>query len=380
MSNKQIRIAVLGTRGIPEVMGGVETHCQSLYPRIVENRHNVTIFARKGYVGPTEPYSYLGIQIEPIWAPKKKSLEAISHTLYGVLRVALRRKDFDLLHIHGIGPALLVPLAKLLGLKVIMTHHGPDYDRQKWGRFAKRVLRLGEFLGCRYSDNVITVSRHIQNSIKQLYGCEGHYVPNGVPLPELLPPGEAVTRWGLTPKKYVLAVGRLVPEKGLHDLLDAFRAVNTSWKLVIAGATDHEDEYSRCLKAKAASDKRVVMTGFIKGQVLGEILSNAGLFVLPSYHEGLPIALLEAMSYDLPILVSDIPANKELAADSETFPVGNVNALAKNLECFLSLPKAGSACRSRIESDYNWDSVAVQTEKVYLELFQKQGKCINRIK
>lgn len=370
MSDRKLRIAVLGTRGIPDVMGGVETHCQSLYPRLVEKGHQVTIFARKGYVASRSPYNYMGIKIVPLWAPKQKSLEAISHTLLGVLHVALRRNEIDLLHIHGIGPALLVPFARLLGLKVVMTHHGPDYDRQKWGKAAKFILRLGERLGCCYSSAFITVSKHIRSTIKELYGRGGFYIPNGVTIPEILPPGEAIECWGLTPKKYFLAVGRLVPEKGFHNLLSAFKLLDTDWRLVIAGASDHEDTYSVNLKKKATSDGRVVMTGCIKGKVLCEIFSNAGMFVLPSYHEGLPIALLEALSYQLPILASDIPANKELAGADQLYPVGEVNILYERLKSFIESPVVSAMGFDKIATEFNWDLVAKETERVYRGVYE----------
>jgi starch synthase len=330
VSNRKLRIAVLGTRGIPEVMGGVETHCQALYPRLAEKGHRITLFARKGYVQDT-PYTYQGVQIKPIWTPRKKSLEAICHTLLCILHIARYRDEFDLVHIHAIGPGLMVPLARVLGLKVVITHHGPDYCRQKWGMVAKLMLRLGEVLGCRRANKVITVSQHI----KALVGkhCRGKvsYIPNGVPLPKILDAGEQLLKWGLVPKRYIFAVGRLVPEKGFHDLISAFSGLATDWPLVIAGDADHEDVYSKALKNQAGNTPRVVMVGFVKGIQLAELFSNAGLFVLPSYHEGLPIALLEALSYDLPVLASDIPANIELTHEKETFPVGNVSALKQTL-------------------------------------------------
>lgn len=366
-----MRIAVLGLRGIPDVMGGIETHCNALYPRLVVKGHRITLFARKGYVS-EQPYDCRGVLVEPLWTPRKKSLEAIFHTAYGVLCIACRRKEFDLLHLHGVGPALLTPLARLLGLKTVMTHHGPDYERQKWGAIAKAVIRLGERLGCNYCDAVITVSQHVRRTIKELYGREGSYIPNGVPLPQLLPAGETLKRFGVSPKRYVLAVGRFVPEKGFHDLLEAFREVESDWHLVIAGSSDHEDAYSRNLRAMAARDNRVVLTGFIKGDDLREVYSNAGLFVLPSYHEGLPIALLEAMSYDLPLLASGIPANRELVEGAETFPAGDVPALRERLAAFLAAPLGALSKRSRIENEFNWDLVCARTELVYLAV---SGSC-----
>lgn len=366
VAKRPLRIAVLGTRGIPEVMGGVETHCQELYPRLVARGHQITLFGRIPYLKTNSPYEYRGINVIPLWAPKKKSLEAVLQTYLGVWHVFRHRREFDLLHIHAIGPALLIPLARLYNIPVVMTHHGPDYDRQKWGRLAKAVLRKGESWGCYCANEVITVSQHIALLVESMFKRKATYIPNGVNLPVLVPPGRIIEQYELLPNKYLLAAGRFVPEKGFHDLLDAFARYDTDWRLVIAGDADHEDAYSRSLKLQAAKDPRVVLTGFIRGNDLAEVFSNAGLFVLPSYHEGLPIALLEAISYDLPILVSDIPANTELAdATEESFPVGNVPVLAKMLEQKMTTNRREALARSRLDLEFNWDTVAQKTEEVY---------------
>ena len=368
MNKRKLRIAVLGTRGIPEVMGGVETHCQELYPRLVASGHKVTLFGRSPYLKSKTPYDYCGIKIVPLWTPRKKSLEAILQTLWGILYVLRNRRDFDLLHIHAIGPALLIPFAKLFGIPVVMTHHGPDYDRQKWGQVAKLVLRAGESFGCCYADAVITVSKHIASLVESRFHRKATYIPNGVQLPEILPPYEMCARHNLLPQKYILTVGRFVPEKGFHDLLNAFSDCQTDWKLVIAGDADHEDDYSRGLKQLAKKDPRVVLTGFIRGKELGEVFSNAGLFVLPSYHEGLPIALLEAISYNLPILASDIPANQELADENEIFPVGDIVVLTKMLNQLIAEGAKEATARQRLEQEFNWNVIARKTEETYLSI------------
>lgn len=369
MAKRPLRIAVLGTRGIPEVMGGVETHCQELYPRLVARGHQITLFGRIPYLKTNSPYEYRGINVIPLWAPKKKSLEAILQTFLGVWHVFRHRREFDLLHIHAIGPALLMPVARLLGIVVVMTHHGPDYDRQKWGKLAKAVLRIGESWGCRYAYEVITVSKHIAYLVGLMFHRSATYIPNGVNLPHISLLGHVVEQHALKPKKYLLTVGRFVPEKGFHDLLEAFARCDTDWNLVIAGDADHEDDYSLSLKTLAAKDSRVVLTGFITGNDLAEIFSNAGLFVLPSYHEGLPIALLEAISYNLPILVSNIPANMELAdADTEVFPVGDVLTLSSTLEQKIKSGSPEALARHRLEHEFNWDVVAQRTEEVYYKV------------
>ena len=349
-------------------MGGVETHCQELYPRLVALGHRVTLFGRAPYLENKEPYEWRGIRVVPLWAPKKKSLEAILQTFLGVIRVAMERNGYDLLHIHAIGPSLLVPVAKLCGIPVVMTHHGSDYDRQKWGPVAKSVLRTGEMLGCRFADAIVAVSHHIAMFVENRFHRKAIYIPNGVNLPPLVQPGAMVASLQLQPKQYILTVGRFVPEKGFHDLIEAFSMLKTGWKLVIAGDADHEDDYNRELKQRATLDSRIVLTGFIRGKQLAEVYSNAGLFVLPSYHEGLPIALLEAISYDLPILASDIPANLELTEASETFPVGDVVALSNKLAELTVAPYKTAAAKRRLEHEFNWDMIARENENIYFSV------------
>lgn len=362
-NNSKLRIAVLGLRGIPNVQGGVETHCEALYPRLAANGYNITLFARKGYV-PSKDYLFKDVHVVPLWTFRKKNLEAILHTLYGIFYVVFHKKSYDLLHVHGIGPSLLIPIARLFGIPVVMTHHGPDYDRKKWGAFARKILRVSEVSAVRFATEIITVSKHIRSYLKKRFNRESTYIPNGVNLPDILPPAGYLEKYDLTSRRYILAVGRLVPEKGFHDLLEAYKNLETDCKLVIVGDADHEDKYSRTLKEQSKTDNRIIMTGFIKGKELQEIFSNAGLFVLPSYHEGLPIVLLEAMSYNLRILVSDIPANQELAEPDETFPVGDIAALRSKLQYVLQ-HGFSSQERERVRREFNWDTIAANTEMVY---------------
>lgn len=372
-NNKKIsNVVVLGLRGIPEVQGGVERHCQHLYPCLVRAGYNVTIIGRSPYISKT-PYAFEGVSVISVWSPKKKSLEAIVHTFLALIWILLRKKDFDLIHIHAIGPALLTPLARLTGLKVVVTNHGPDYDRQKWGGFAKWVLRTGEMLGARFADRMITVSQTIRDLMRDKHAIEAEYIPNGVVLPAKIPSGSVLDKFGLTKGRYVVAVGRLVPEKGFHDLIEAFSQLGCDWKLALVGDADHEDAYSLGLKAKAKNTANVVMTGFQKGAALGELYSNAGLFVLPSYHEGLPIVGLEAMSYELPMILSDIPANREIAEPLELFPVGDVEALAGKIKSFLDTPELFfseavlTRKRHRLDQEFNWDRIAEQTAQIYAQ-------------
>jgi starch synthase len=361
-----MNIFVTGTRGIPNIPGGVETHCQELYTRIAGEKHTVQLCTRASYVESKQD-KYKGVRLNHLYAPAKKSLETIVHTCLSLL-MAYRMRP-DIVHIQGIGPSLFVPLARLMGFKVVMTHHGPEYDRQKWGGLAKWVLKAGEYLGCRFAHEVIVISSVIQKIVMRRCGKAAHLIYNGVPIPEKSSDTNHIDALGLSPGEYLLAVARFVPEKGLHDLIHAFRRNQDEFKLVIAGDADHETQYSRDLKALACSDNRIVLTGYVTGEYLNQLYSHAKLFVLPSYHEGLPIALLEALSYGLPSMVSDIPANKEVGlAKKYYFKCGSVDELETLLNDLLNTDIDAAeeqGFKSMVAHRYNWDTIAQQTLRVY---------------
>ncbi|WP_299114829.1 glycosyltransferase family 4 protein [uncultured Winogradskyella sp.] len=362
-----MKIIVLGTRGIPNILGGVETHSEQLYPRIVTEGHNVTVITRTPYVVDKTVNVYKGVSLKHIYAPKLKSLEAIVHTFLGVLYAACKRPD--VLHIHAVGPMLLTPLARLFGLKVVVTNHGPDYDRQKWGKAAKTLLKTGERFGTKTANKVIVISNVINNILKKKYHRnDALLIYNGVNIPERATQSDYIQSKGLERDKYLIAVGRFVKEKGFSDLIEAYKAINTPYKLVLVGDADHETSYSKHLK-KQAIEAGIVLTGFIKGEALHQVFSHARLFIMPSYHEGLPIALLEAMSYNLDVLVSNIPANLEVALeDKHYFEVGNIKALSKSI--LNALESSGALIdNSRLMHDtYNWDIIAKKTIEVYKSL------------
>ena len=361
-----MKIVVTGTRGIPNIMGGVETHCEELFPRIAKRGFDVTVIRRTNYVK-DDLKEWKGVNLVNIDSPKKKSFEAIIHTFRAINEA--KRLKADILHIHAIGPALLVPYAKMLGMKVVFTHHGPDYDRDKWGFAAKTMLKLGERMGSMFADEVIVISDVIRNLIKRKYNRTNHVhlIYNGVSQPEICDYPEYFNELGIEKGKYILGMCRFVPEKNLHHLVEAFTKVKSrneveDIKLVLAGDTDFEDDYSRNLK-EMASKNGVVLTGFIKGKKLHSLLTNCLCYCLPSSHEGLPIALLEAMSYGVKVIVSDIPANLEVGLDGgDYFPVGDVDALAVKLKGVMERPL------EHVDYDmrkYDWERIAGQVAEVY---------------
>ena len=381
-----MKIVVTGTRGIPNIMGGVETHCEELFPRMVKRGVDVTLIRRSNYVQDTLK-EWNGVKLVTLSSPKKKSFEAIIHTFRAINEA--KRLGADVLHVHAIGPALLVPYAKLLGMKVVFTHHGPDYDRDKWGLAAKTILKLGERMGCMFADDVIVISNVIKNLIAKKYGRTKnvHLIYNGVSEPEICDYPEYFEELGIEKGKYILGMCRFVPEKNLHHLVEAFgkvkrlkgkkvrnadmdRSDNADFsdiKLVLAGDTDFEDAYSLGLKEMARKNG-VVLTGFIKGRKLHSLLTHCRCYCLPSSHEGLPIALLEAMSYGVKVVVSDIPANLEVGLPKEDyFPCGDVDALAEKLAKIIEKPV------EHVDYDmskYDWEEIADEVKAVY-ESFKK---------
>ncbi len=363
-----MKVMVTGTRGFPHVQGGVETHCEHLYPILVKKGCDVTVITRKTYIDPSLE-NYKGVNLVPVFNPRKKSFEAIVHTFLAVLKA--KKLGCDVLHIHAIGPAIMVPFARLLGLKAVMTNHGPDYDRQKWGKTAKFILRLGEMLGSKFSNKVISISKPIADNLKVKYKCDSEIIFNGVVIPEMSKTDEVLKKFGLEKGKYILTVGRFVPEKGYYDLMKAYQEMGevSGYKLVIVGDADHEDEYSLKLKQMAQENKNIILTGRLTGVSLEEIYSHGGLFILPSYHEGLPIALLEALSYGLSCIVSDIPANKEVGLDeARYFKAGDIQGMSTKIYEYVQKPLNQKEQETQIEmvcEKYNWEKIAEETLKVY---------------
>lgn len=369
MPAKSIHVIFLGLRGFPGVQGGVETHAENLCPLLVELGCDVEVIVRAPYQAAPVGKPWRGVRFKSLWSPKSKGLEAILHTLLGVLYAGFVSRP-DILHIQAIGPALMTPLARLLGLRVIVTHHGPDYDRQKWGGFAKLVLHWGERVGMRWSNGRIVISEVIREIVRRKHNVPSVLIPNGVLLPVLPGTAMALDKFGLTAGKYVLLVSRLVPEKRHLDLIAAFGAAALSdWKLVIVGASDHPDAYTRDLLNRAATTTGVVCTGFQSGVPLHELYAHAGLFVLPSSHEGLPISMLEALSYGLPVVASAIPANLEVGLPEEHyFPLGDVTALTTRLTTFAARPLRDEDREERrtwVGQRYDWHNIACKTLDVY---------------
>ncbi|HET9715233.1 MAG TPA: glycosyltransferase family 4 protein [Pseudolabrys sp.] len=363
-------ICVAGLRGVPRVLGGVETHCEQLFPRLQKLRSNdsFTIIARRGYVA-EQISEYGGVRVVALPHSRSRYFETISNTI-GAVFYAKFVAHADLLHLHGIGPALTAPFAKALGMKVISTYHSRNYEQAKWNMVARAALRMGEMCAVFFSDHIIAVSPWMTEDLKRRFPISArkiHFIPNGA---DHLLDRESVAHstaagllasYGLEKNKYMLTAGRLVPEKGFHDLIKAFEATDLGLKLVIAGDANQKDAYSRSLLSLASD--RIVFTGILSPPALHALLQHASLFVLPSHNEGMPIIALEAIAAGAPVLLSDIPSNLDLKLGSQNyFKVRDIENLRLKLagdHGRLRVP------REQIVAKYNWDAICAETNSVY---------------
>lgn len=363
-------MCVTGLRGIPGVIGGVETHCEELLPRLTRINPDIEIelCCRAQYVDP-DLTSFRGVKLKPLYAPQGTRTEALISTLVAVLHAW--RHGADAVHIHAVGPALMAPLARLLGLKVLLTHHGADYARAKWGRMARGMLKLGEWFGMHFANVVICVSPSLAVTMGKRFPSAKDrivFIPNGVSSPESpdRPPAEVLASLGLEAGRFILCVARLVPEKGIDYLIEAFRESADDRVLVIAGSGAKGDKYAEDLMARGGGAVR--MLGMQPRSTLGVLYRNAAMFVLPSWHEGLPIAALEALSCRCPVLLSDIQPNRDIGLpDACYFPVGNKAALSRRL----------TERPARTTGDLvgvplmDWDEVAMRTSVHYRRLLAR---------
>ncbi|MBK0398730.1 glycosyltransferase family 4 protein [Limibaculum sp. M0105] len=375
---KRVKLCVTGLRGLPGVMGGVETHSEQLYPRIASmgDALEIVVLGRRGYVedGRRE---WRGVVVQPLWAVRNKYLETLLHTAASIFHARFR-EHADVIHIHAVGSGLLTPLARMLGMRVLATHHGQDYKREKWNAVAKFALRTGEALSALSANRIITVSASSARALAARFPSRSKailHIPNGASLPEpTRPVAEILAEFGLTPGGYILAVGRLDRGKRFQDLIAAHAKVPDAPPLLIAGGADHEDRFTRDLTAKAS--ERVIFAGRRSLEDLGALYRACGLFVLPSAHEGLPISALEALVAGAPMLLSDIGPNLDLGLPPECyFRMGAVDELAGKLaqrdshlgyEVFR--PKSNDLVRQ-----YDWNEVASRTRDVIMELAIRDG-------
>lgn len=369
-----LRIAMFGHKRIPSREGGVEIVVEELAARMVRNGHQVTCYNRSGHHVSGNEFDtevgkeYQGIKLRKVLTIEKKGLAAVSSSFFAALATAFGK--YDVVHIHAEGPAAFCWIPKLFGKRVVVTIHGLDWKRAKWqGGFGAKYIHYGEKMAVKHANKIIVLSRGVQDYFEKTYGRKTVFIPNGVNCPKQAD-AELIRKSGLKKDNYILYLGRIVPEKGEHYLIDAFKQVKTDKKLVIAGGSSDSDEYMQQLKEMANEDKRILFTGFVQGRLLQELYSNAYAYVLPSDLEGMPLSLLEAMSYGNCCVTSDIPECAEVVEDkAELFQKSNVVELKKVLQKLCDEPEKVQQYKAEasdfICEKYNWDKVVRETENLY---------------
>lgn len=371
----KFRVAMFGHKRIPSREGGIEIVVEELCTRMVEQGNEVMCFNRAGHHVSGAEYDkaqqgeHKGIRLKTVPTIDKKGLAAVSSSFFAALYSAFGR--YDVVHIHAEGPAFFCWIPKLFGKRVIVTIHGIDWQREKWqSGLGSKFIHQGEKNAAKYADEVIVLSKGVQDYFKETYGRETHFIPNGVNRPQTREANLITEKFRLKKDSYILFLGRLVPEKGIRYLVDAFKNVKTDKKLVIAGGSSDTDSFMEELKELAKDDKRILFTGFVQGAMLDELYSNAYIYTLPSDLEGMPLSLLEAMSYGNCCLVSDIPECAEVVEDKALiFKKSDVEDLREKLQEACDHPEMVMKMKKQaadfICEKYNWDEVVKETMKLY---------------
>ena len=370
----KLNIAMLGHKRIPSREGGIEIVVEKLSTRMVKLGHQVTCFNRKGHHVSGSEFDgnhlseYKGVKLKPVWTLDKKGFAAMTSSLSAAIKAAFGK--YDVVHFHAEGPCAMLWIPKLFGKRCIATIHGIDWQRAKWGGFASKYIKFGEKVAAKYADVIIVLSEGVQKYFMDTYGRKTVFIPNGVNKPTICEPQLIKEKFGLDKDSYILFLGRLVPEKGISYLIEAFRQIETDKKLVIAGGSSDTDEFLRELKKLAKDDKRIIFTGFVQGQLLEELYSNAYVYALPSDLEGMPLSLLEAMSYGNCCVVSDIAECAEVVEDKAVvFSKSNVKQLKEKLQDLCEHPEKVQSYKNSASDficrKYNWDDAVNRTVALY---------------
>ena len=372
-----MHIALIGQKGLPRQYGGIETHVEELATRLVRHGNHVTAYTRSWYT-PANMNLYNGIVLKSLPSINTKHLDAISHTFLATLHACLIERP-DIIHFHGVGPSLLSWIPKILRPQavVINTFHCIDREHAKWGAFARWMLQLGEKACIKFGHEVIAVSRTLVNYIAVSYHQRVHYIPNGISPRRANTDDVLLAPFDLQSFQYIAMVARLVPHKGAHTLIDAWKLAKEkepellrNTKLAIIGGSAFTDSYVEQLHAQARGDSSIVLTGFQRGDVLKALFAGAKFIVHPSTSEGLPIAILEAMSFGKAVIASDIPENMEVIAEyGVPFSTGDVKELSEKIIELASdemqTASIGHAAREFVETEYHWDDIANATVELY---------------
>lgn len=370
--SEKLRVAMFGQKRLSRE-GGIEIVVKELCTRMVRKGYSVTCYNRAGHHVSGAEYDrkteYEGICQKSVPTIEKKGLAAVSSSFFAALFSSFGK--YDVVHIHAEGPAFFAWLPKLFDKRVVVTIHGIDWQREKWkSGFGSKFIRQGEKNAVKYADEIIVLSKGVQEYFEDTYGRKTRFIPNGVNRPEIQEAKLITEKFGLTKDSYLLFLGRLVPEKGIRYLIEAFKEVKTDKKLVIAGGSSDTDSFMEELQNLAKDDERIIFTGFVQGRMLEELYSNAYVYTLPSDLEGMPLSLLEAMSYGNCCLVSDIPECAEVVEDKAlVFAKSDVNDLKRKMQDACDCPEKVMGFKKQaadfICGKYNWDDVVEETVKLY---------------
>jgi glycosyltransferase involved in cell wall biosynthesis len=377
-ATKSMKIAVIGVKGLPAKQGGIEHYCEALYPRIAKKGHSVDLYARSSYVNKPWFSVYHHKQVRVICLPSLplRGLDALTNSGFAAIVATL--KGYDIVHFHALGPSLFSFIPRLLSsAKVIVTCQGLDWQRDKWGKFSSSIIRLGEKTAAKYADNIVVVSKALSGYFKKIYGLDPVYIPNGPGVYEKSDPNFTyVKSSGLEVGKYLLFLGRLVPEKRPELLIKAFQRLNKSgWKLVLAGGDSDTTQYTEELHQLADGNPDLIFAGELKGSRLAEMVRGAGLFILPSDLEGLPLSMLEAMREGVPVVASDIAPHQQLIGSDRgfLFKAGSIISCAMSLEQAMTQPKKlammATKAQEHIKVNYDWEKITQDNLVVYSEDF-----------
>ncbi|NTM71096.1 glycosyltransferase family 4 protein [Enterococcus faecium] len=374
MARKKLKICMLGHKRIPSREGGIEIVVEELATRMVALGHEVTCYNRSGHHVSGKQFDqhknkeYKGVKLKTIFTLNIKGIAAMSSSVFGGIRAAFGK--YDIVHFHAEGPCAMLWLPKLFGKRCVATIHGLDHQREKWNKLASTYIMLGEKCAVKFADEIIVLSESVQNYFEDIYGRKTRFIPNGVKKIEIKSAGLITEKYGLTKDSYILFLGRLVPEKGIRYLIEAFKDVQTDKKLIIAGGSSDTDEFANELKELAKGDERIIFTRFVQGQELEELYSNAYIYTLPSDLEGMPLSLLEAMSYGNCCIVSNISECTEVVEDKAMiFKKSDVSDLKIRLEEACNQSEMVKVLKNQatefICSKYNWDKIVQETLNLY---------------
>ena len=376
-----MKVAMVGHKVIPSRRGGIENVLTSLCPLLVEKGIDVTCYNRSSdkveneYIGTVKDKKYKGVTLKNAWTINKKGLSAMVASFTAAICATFGK--YDIVHFHAEGPCAAMWIPKMFGKKCVATVHGLDWQREKWGKgFASKYIKFGERVMVKCADEIIVLSESAREYFKETYNRDTVLIHNGIDKPNKKEADEITKIYGLSKDEYICIVSRLTAEKGVHYLIDAYNSIKTNKKLVIAGDTSDTDEYVELLKQKALGNPDIIFTGFISGDVLTEIYSNAYVVTLPSDIEGMSLSLLEALAYGNAVLCSDIPENT-LVTESKAmhFKKSNVEDLAEKLQAMCDdekiVKELKNGAREFILSKYNWNDVANATFDLYKKVLKK---------